>query len=111
MNRLRKYIEMGACVVLVCAHSMPRQPAYKLQSVQFAIATSSVVMSDCCLAVAAIMLYIGTVNGSRRLGTDSQRFCSASTFAITGASLVSADEINLGSISRNRPRNFEISAK
>ena len=82
-----------------------------LQSVQSAIATDKQQSSVNKLAVSARISWRVRVKGSLLLGTDSHLFCSAITFAMTGASFVSADDVNRGSTSRKRPRNLATSVR
>ena len=111
LNRFLWWDVIFWCLESVCIHSTPRHPAYRLQIVQFAMAASIQQSSFWVAALFAMNLCMSSVKGSLRLGTDSHRFTSSIILAIGGASLVSAAERNLGSISRNRPRNFATSSR
>ena len=75
------------------------------------VANNEVMLPVNKLAVSARISWRVRVKGSLLLGTDSHLFCSAITFAMTGASFVSADDVNRGSTSRKRPRNLATSVR
>ncbi len=111
LNRFLWNVLRGRWISWVCAHSIPRHPAYRLHNVQFAIAAVRQQSSFWELGKLAMARCISTVNGSRRFGTISHHRCSAITLAITGASAASAAEIKRGSIGRKRPRKVAMSCK